>query len=396
MDTILTLLPASARLYENVLNGIRRRIGTDFELQTVDYEVNKATLKKLLRFWNPAGCIYVGAEGLGKISHAAFGRVPVVYMDRTPLSDDPRLDVVQDYEENGQIAARELIQPELSGYAYVGYKIKTHWSQARGRAFREAIRLNGKECRMFDESNANGDRLKHLERWLIDLKKPIGVFAANDLTADEVLTICKRNQIPIPDEVSLLGIDNVTEICEKASPKISSIASDFEQGGWLCADLLLERICKPNMRKGLRKYPSLGVVTRASTCKTHGFSKQILRAINDIRARACEGLSVDDVATSMGCSRRMAEMRFRQATRMTIKDAITDARLDRAKVLLKDKNMPLSKIVTGCGYGTENAFRIAFKKKFGITLRQGRDSSNVTSERRSEGTKASRTRLRAH
>ncbi len=396
MDTILTLLPASARLYENVFNGIRRRIGTDFDLQTVDYGVSEATLKKLLHFWNPVGCIYVGAEGLGKISHVAFGRVPVVYMDRTPLSDDPRLDVVQDYEENGQIAARELIQPELMGYAYVGYKKKTHWSQARGRAFCEAIRLNGKDCRIFDESNANGDRLKHLEHWLIGLKKPIGIFTANDLTANEVLTICKRNQISIPGDISLLGIDNVTEICEKATPKISSLASDFEQGGWLCADLLLERMAKPNMRKALRKYPTLGVVTRASTCKTHGFNKQILRAINAIRARACDGISVDDVATSMGCSRRMAEMRFHQATHMTIKKAITDTRLDRAKVLLKDKNLPLSRIATKCGYGTENAFRIAFKKKFGLTLRQGREDSTVPSERRSEGTRASRKRSRDH
>ena len=183
MEVILTLLPASARLYENVLNGIRRRIGANYDLQTIDHEVDDAALKKLLCFWNPLGCIFVGAEGLGKISHAAFGHTPVVYIDRTPLTDGLRLDVVQDYEENAQVAARELIQPELQNYAYVGYKTSTSWSQARGLAFCELIRLHGKVCHVFDDNNKDGERLKRLERWVISLPKPIGVFAANDFTA---------------------------------------------------------------------------------------------------------------------------------------------------------------------------------------------------------------------
>ncbi len=390
MEVILTLLPASARLYENVLNGIRRRIGANYDLQTIDHEVDDAALKKLLRFWNPLGCIFVGAEGLGKISHAAFGHTPVVYIDRTPLTDGLRLDVVQDYEENAQVAARELIQPELQNYAYVGYKTSTSWSQARGLAFCELIRLHGKACHVFDDNNKDGERLKRLERWVISLPKPIGVFAANDFTANEVLMVCKRSKISIPNELSLIGIDNITEICEKASPKISSIASDFEQGGWLCADLLLERIAKPHMRKALRKYQTLGVVTRASTHKTLGVSRQILRAINTIRSCACEGLTVTDVAADMGCSLRMAEIRFSHAMHMTIKDFITATRLDRAKVLTKDRNMPLSKIAAACGYGTENALRIAFKKKFGLTLRQWREKPTMQNEHLSGGTKASR------
>ena len=388
----MTILPAFARLYENVLNGIRRRIGANYDLQTIDHEIDDAALKKLLRFWNPLGCIFVGTEGLGKISHAAFERTPVVYMDRTPLTDDLRLDVVQDYEENAQVAARELIQPELQNYAYVGYKTSTNWSQARGHAFCELIRLHGMVCHVFDDNDKDGERLKRLERWVISLPKPIGVFAANDFTANEVLTVCRRSQISIPDALSLIGIDNITEICEKATPKISSIASDFEQGGWLCADLLLERIAKPHMRKALRKYQTLGAVTRASTRKTLGVSRQILRAINAIRSRACEGMTVTDVATDMGCSQRMAEIRFRHATHMTIKDFITATRLDRAKVLTKDRNMPLSKIAAACGYGTENALRIAFKKKFGLTLRQWREKPTAQIEHLSGGTKASRKR----
>lgn len=386
MDTILTLLPAPARLYENILNGIRRRLGAKYELQTIDYDIDEATLKKLLLFWHPLGCIFVGAKGLGMLTHSSFGKIPVVYLDRTPWTKECRLDVLQDYEENGQIAARELIQPEIQDYAFVGNSTPAHWSQIRGRAFADVIRLHGKEYHGFEETDGTGERLRHLEHWLLGLPKPVGVFAANDRTAQEVLTICKRNKIAVPRDLSLLGIDNIPEICEQSDPKISSISSDFEQGGWTCADLLLERLLKPHLRKALRKYPTLGVVVRTSTCKTYGFSGQILRAIKIIRGRACEGLTVDDVAADLGCSRRMAEIRFRQAMGHTIKDAITNVRLGRAKVLLKDRNMPLTRIVASCGYGTENALRIAYKKKFGITLRKAREKTADPNAHRSEGT----------
>lgn len=375
MDVFLVFFPAPARLYQSVIDGIKRRIGPLGDLQIVDYEIDESTLKRLLKFWKPCGCIYDAPMGMGKISHASFGGIPIVYLDRTPFPDGYRLDVLQDYAENGQIAARELLQLEMPTYAFVGYKERTYWSQARGKAFVDAIRLHRKPCHVFAESEPNGNRLTQLERWLINLPKPVGVFAANDMTAHEIITICNRNHIAIPRDIALLGIDNVTDICEKTLPTLSSIHSDFEQGGWQCADLLLERLAKPHLRRAVRTYPTLGVIVRESTGKTHGFNNQILRAVNIIRTRACEGLTVDDVASDMGCSRRMAEIKFMSATHMTIKNAITDAKLDRAKVLLKDRNIPLVKIVASCGYGTENALRIAFKKKFGISLRQGREKT---------------------
>lgn len=372
MSIVLTFLPESARLYTGTLSGIRRRLGSDYELKTVDRGVDAPTLRQLIDFWRPAGCIVAAAQGIDPSITHAFGKTPVVYLDRSPFICGNFLDVMQDYEENGRIAARELIQPGLDNYAFVDSMNQANWSKARGMSFAKSVQLQKKTCHVFDIETSGGNWHKRLECWLTSLPKPVGIFTANDITALAVHEVLTRNHIAIPDEASLLGIDNIVSTCESAVPNISSIASDFEQGGWLCADLLLERIAKPHMRKALRKYPTLGVVTRASTCKTHGFNRQILRAINVIRARACDGLTVGDVAADMGCSRRMAEIKFRQALRMTVKDIITDTRLARATVLLKDRSMPLASIAAACGYGTENAFRIAFKKKFGLTLSKGR------------------------
>ena len=373
MDIVLALLPAPAHLYGSTLNGIRRRFGPHIQLQTVDHPVNDRTLKELLAFWHPDGCIVFAAEGFA-FSPRTFGMTPVVYLDRTPKSKGDYLDVAQDYAENGQAAARELLQPEITHYAFVGYKDATAWSQLRGDAFAKAVRLQGRRCYVFAQ-NVRGDRTRRLESWLLDLPKPVALFAANDRTACDVHALCTRNGIRIPDDVSLLGIDNIASICEGVTPKISSILSDFEQGGWLCADLLMERLANPHLKKALRFYPTLGIIRRGSTEVRAGYDSKTLFAVNVIRARACEGLTVADVAAEMGCSRRMAEMKFRQSTGRTIKNLITETRLSRAQVLIRDRGIPIPDVAKSCGYGTENAFRIAFVKRFGKSPNAARSAS---------------------
>ena len=57
MSVILTFLPEAARLYANTIAGIKRRLGSEYELKIVDYRVDAPTLRKLIDFWKPIGCL---------------------------------------------------------------------------------------------------------------------------------------------------------------------------------------------------------------------------------------------------------------------------------------------------------------------------------------------------
>ena len=371
MNNILVLLPEDARLYSESLAGIRRRFGNDYQERIIDYAIDPSTLRRLIAFYKPRGCIVFAWNGARSLSARNFARIPTVYMDRSKPSGGQSLDVIQDYAEGGRLAAHTLICGNRSGYAFVGDGTASKWSNERGMAFANAIRLHGHACHVYAaRRRPNGDT-RSLESWLRKLPRPVSIFAANDRTACDVLSIAELNGWHVPGDVAVLGIDNIASLCESSRPRLSSIITDFERGGWEAADLLCARLKSTKLNGACRRYGTLGVIHRGSTRTrqdTSGFSIKVKRALHTIHNRAADGLTVEDIAAEMGCSRRLAEIRFRQATGSTIKAAITDVRLERAQALVRNRALPLKAIAAACGYRTVNALRTAYRKRFEIPM----------------------------
>ena len=83
MNNILVLLPEDARLYSESLAGIRRRFGSDYQERIVDYAINPATLRRLIDFWKPLGCIVFAWNDAHALPARSFAHIPTVYMDRS-------------------------------------------------------------------------------------------------------------------------------------------------------------------------------------------------------------------------------------------------------------------------------------------------------------------------
>jgi Transcriptional regulators len=78
------------------------------------------------------------------------------------------------------------------------------------------------ETEVLNEEDWNSGHIE-LDAWLLSLPKPIGLFACDDSFALQVSEICKITNINIPNEISLLGVDNDELICNLSDPPISSI-----------------------------------------------------------------------------------------------------------------------------------------------------------------------------
>ena len=109
------------------------------------------------------------------------------------------------------------------------------------------------------------------------------------------------------------------------------------------------------------------IVRRASTRTGRRYDPEVTAALELIRRKACDGLSSAAVTATFKCSRRMAEMRFRQAAGHSILDEIQSVRLARAKELLSNTTQDMSCIANFCGFKAANAFWKFFRQETGLS-----------------------------
>ncbi|MFD3521571.1 LacI family DNA-binding transcriptional regulator [Streptomyces sp. NPDC058653] len=70
------------------------------------------------------------------------------------------------------------------------------------------------------------------------------VFAANDLMASGALRVLRERGISVPDEVALVGFDDMVSVAEDTDPPLTTIRQDVEGQGRLMARLLLRGLDK--------------------------------------------------------------------------------------------------------------------------------------------------------
>lgn len=72
-------------------------------------------------------------------------------------------------------------------------------------------------------------------------ERPSAIFCANDITAIGVLKALSESKIKIPQDISIISIDNV-ELCQFVSPMLTSIDIPKEDLGRFALKMLLDRV----------------------------------------------------------------------------------------------------------------------------------------------------------
>ena len=272
-------------------------------------------------------------------------------------------------EEIGRAASDFLLSTgRCRSYAFMQNPSIAEWSVDRFKAFKEALRDRGFWCHEL----ATPAELKRLAR-------PVGVFAANDDCGFKTLEYCRTHRLRVPEDVLVLGTNNDTLICENCHPTLSSIQPDFNEEGYLAAKVLTRLMSAHNAKPetGSQKPETcfVGVKTivrRGSTAEVSQAGKLVQKAVAFVRKNALRGITVEDVAKHLGCSRRLADLRFRELQGNSIGKTILTIRLEEAKRLLKSTHDSIDKIAADCGYENTNSLRNLFKRRFGLTMREYR------------------------
>ena len=141
-----------------------------------------------------------------------------------------------DYVGTGELAARYFIEKGYNNFAYFGVN-DVIWSVERLEGLRRETAPKNINIHSLLIDNFNKEREK-VVNWLHSIPKPCAMLACDDAYALFLTETCKVENIHIPDEIALLGVDNDELLCQISDPQISSIELKVEQGSYRLAQIL--------------------------------------------------------------------------------------------------------------------------------------------------------------
>ena len=213
------------------------------------------------------------------------------------------------------------------------------------------------------------------------MPRQTAIFAVNDNTAAEVAEAARIAHRAIPRELTLLGVDNNTAICEASKPTISSISIDHERSGYLAAKLIGELASANSVppssvlsesNPATKTIGPLLAVRRDSTRGSGRREPFILEAVEMIRREASSGLTAARLARRFPCSRSLFYLRFREAMGHSVLDEILNVRLEKVFTLLSQTDTPIGAIADFCGFRSAIALKWIFRKRTGMSMREWR------------------------
>ena len=286
---------------------------------------------------------------------------------------DRVLQIKTDETVCGQVAADYFMERGFRSFAFCGFE-GIQWSQHRARSYTQRLAESGMKTVVYDpvhskRRHVSGSAVRAIAQWLKSLTKPVAVMAANDDRALEMTLACKMANLEIPDDVSILGVDDDELICDLSRPPLSSIRLSTEKAGYRAAEMLyalMQQKQIPHADKRIDVTP-LYVVTRNSTDILTIEDSDVAAAIRYIREHAKENISVGDVTNEVMLSKRTLQQRFKKIRGHSIHNEIKRVRVDVLTRMLLDTHLSISQIAESLQFPDVAYLSNWFKHEMGMS-----------------------------
>lgn len=358
-------------MVQRLANGLVRQFSSHHRVWVIDLYRPVEELVRTIRERNTAGLVTRWVDGVSS-RLARLGLPIVAYSCYERRPNVTNVDV--DNGAVGTLAAQHLLDRGLRSFAYIGRDFP--YSEQRGAGFRQGLTRAGFDCATFDIS---GPREHYFEytvpsrnvftSWLAALPKPVGIFTAFDKVAWQVTEVCRLQGLRIPDDVMVLGVNDDPLFCGLARPTISSIRVPWEQIGSEMARAMDRALLRGGSRTrsaGSVLVEPIGVTVRESTDHVAVPDPVLSRALRVLQNRVGEPLAIGDVVRQSFCSRRRLETLFRTHLGRSPRQHLERLRMERAKDLLRQTELPMALIAERCGYSYPERFAVAFRRCVGV------------------------------
>jgi LacI family transcriptional regulator len=306
-------------------------------------------------------------------------KMPTVdFSFRRPLLPFPR--VLTDHAGAARLASEHFLVRGMRHFMF--YSAVDNWSfEEVGRAFVQEVKQAGYDCTWIrwhhsPEFTTGHLQWKHKRHWLAaqlrHAHKPLALFAATDDHALEVIETCESADLAVPEQVSIIGMDNSLLAVEAMQTPISSVDRNLELVGYQGAELL-DRLMhgKPTPKEPIR-IPPTGLIARKSSDLLAVNHPGVARSLRFLLKHFHEPIGVDDLARVAAMSRRGFHQAFLEHIGRPPGHELQRVRVEHAKKLLAHSDQKMRTVGENCGYQSANSFWFAFKQATGMSPEQYR------------------------
>jgi LacI family transcriptional regulator len=304
-------------------------------------------------------------------------KLPTVdFSARRPHLLFPR--VLADHAASAKLAAADFLARGFQHFMF--YSTREHWvADEAGTAFVHFLKQAGHRCEWIrwhrsPAFTTGNHQWQDKRRWLAaNLKsapKPLALFAADDDQALEVIETCETVGLAVPEQVSVIGVDNSLAAVDAMRIPISSVDQNLETLGYRGAELLDQLMHGRPAPKQPIRIPPTGLITRKSSDLLAVNHPGVARCLRFLRDNCHQPIGVDDLARIAAMSRSGLHQAFLEHIGRPPGNELHRVRIENAKKLLAQAKMKLEEIAERSGYQSANSFWVAFRQATGLSPRQ--------------------------
>ena len=188
-----------------------------------------------------AGIIF--CSGNVNMHELEYLNVPLVTIER--YIEEGTAAVECDNLQGGNLAARHLIEKGCKHLLHFSGLPETAMpADLRGVGFREvceAENIDYKEITTSAVQYKNLEYHEEIERVLLENPEVDGIFASSDIIAAEILQVCWKKGIKVPEQIKVVGFDDVS-IASLTTPAITTIHQPIKEMATLAMELMMKAI----------------------------------------------------------------------------------------------------------------------------------------------------------
>jgi DNA-binding LacI/PurR family transcriptional regulator len=241
----------------------------DLILTSTDYQTSRMTgcLRRMLERKVDGVAIMTSEMDAGLIKELSRRGVPLVFMDVGQVG--PRMShVLIDYAHGVRQTVDHVTELGHKRIAFISGPLELHSARTRRQAFLEGMRSHGlnPDQRLVREGTHTAEGGQHaMEGLLRQAKRPTAVVCSNDWTAIGALHAIDAAGLRVPDDLSLVGFDDIP-LVSYTTPPLTSVRMSAGDVGATAFEALFRLIGGERLEGDVYQVPTK-LIVRASTAR---------------------------------------------------------------------------------------------------------------------------------